>query len=117
MGVMVECGCGEVFEAKRVSRYGRCPACALRAKELAQARWWDRQRSENVPLETALTRHVTNLVVVRDPLECGGFRAGAEFSQIEWHKMLDNFSFTPGTILRDAQHRLYEVYGGSNVSR
>jgi hypothetical protein len=109
MGVMVECGCGKTFDETRGSRYKRCPACALRAKELAQARWRERQRAEKAPLQAAVARHVTNLTVVCDPLEEeGGFRAGVVFPKQDWTLMLQYLAFTPGTILRDAQMRLYE---------
>jgi len=109
MTVTVECGCGKVFEAKRMSRYKRCPTCAERAKVLAQARWRERQQAEKAPLQAAVARHVTNLTVVRDPLdENGGFRAGVTFSKDDWQLMMRFMTFTPGTILRDAQQRLYE---------
>ena len=109
MGVMVECGCGTVYEARRVSKYGRCPACAARAKEIRQAQWRERQRAEAASLQEALARHVTYLTVVRDPLGAeGGFRSGVVFSKEDWTQMLRLGAFTNQTVLRDSLGRLYE---------
>jgi len=51
---------------------------------------------------------VRAMTVVSDPLMPGGFAAGTPFGQDEWEQMLRMMTFTPGTILRDGQGRLYE---------
>jgi hypothetical protein len=108
MGVMVECGCGEWFLAKRKGKHGRCPDCALRAKRIRQEKWRARQCAEAVSLDYAVVRKVVNLTVVHDPLEVGGFAKGVTFIKEEWEQMLRHLTFTPGTILCDGQKRLYE---------
>ena len=108
MSVILICGCGASFEAVRVSKYGRCPACAARAKKIRQDRWRGKQRIMAVPLEKAIERKVRAMTVVNDPLMPGGFAAGTPFGQDEWEQMLRLMTFTPGTILRDGQGRLYE---------
>jgi hypothetical protein len=117
VSVIVVCGCGASFEAKRKSKYGRCPACALRAKRIRQDRWRTRQCEVAVSLEVAFERGVKRLVVVLDPLERGGFREGTEFHQEEWEQMVRHLSFTPGTLLMDGQRRLYEFRLGTAGSR
>jgi hypothetical protein len=108
VSVTLICGCGEAFEAQRVSRYQRCPACAARAKKLRQERWRAKQLRVAVPVEEAIKRKVRTLTVVHDPLEGGGFREGTEFIQEEWEQMLRHLTFTPGTLLMDGQKRMYE---------
>ena len=108
MSVIVECGCGASFEAKRKSKQGRCPACALKAKRIRQEKWRERQCAEAVSLDYAVARRVVNLTVVNDPLDKGGFAAGVTFIKEEWEQMLRHLTFTPGTILMDGQRRLYE---------
>lgn len=108
MSVVIECGCGNIFEAKRRSKYGRCPNCALRAKQIRQARWRDKQKEFAASLEKALENGVVSLIVVHDPLPIGGFAAGALFHKEDIEQMIRLGTFTPGTTLRDGQGRLYE---------
>ena len=108
MSEVICAGCGGTYEARRRSKYGYCPVCAAAAKRASQDRWHERQKVMAVPLKKAVERGVRSLTVVTDPLEFGGFRAGAQFSQDEWQQMLRLSSFSPGTVLRDGQGRLYE---------
>ena len=39
------------------------------------------------------------IIVVHDPLDCGGFREGTGFSVMEYTEMKHRCAFTPGTIL------------------
>jgi hypothetical protein len=55
------------------------------------------------------------LTVVSDPLGTGGFAAGTRFSVEECEAMLKYFSFTPGTILQDANGKLYKFVDGDFV--
>jgi len=108
MSVTLICGCGASFEAKRVSKYQRCSGCAVRARQLRVERYRAKQKVVAVPLEKAIERKVRAMTVVNDPLVPGGFAAGTPFGQDEWEQMLRMMTFTPGTILRDGQGRLYE---------
>jgi hypothetical protein len=56
-----------------------------------------------------MERGVIGLTVVADPLGRGGFAAGTYFPHDEWVGMLKHWSFTPGTILRDRDGRLYKA--------
>lgn len=109
MSVKVQCGCGKFYLAKRKLKYGRCPDCALRAKQISEARLRDRQRPAAEVIE-ALENGVVTLMVVHDPLEIGGFSAGTTFDKEDIEQMLRLRAFTPGTTLTDCQGRLYR-YG------
>lgn len=108
MGVKAECGCGTVFEASRRSKYPRCADCSRRAERISHKKWLAKSKSVIAPLDAALERGVSNLSVVIDPLESGGFKPGTSFPKDYWTLMLKDMTFTPGTILRDGQQRLYE---------
>jgi hypothetical protein len=107
MSVNLVCGCDASFVAKRISKYQRCPACALRARQLRVERYREKQKVVPVPLTKAIERKVRAVTVVRDPLAVGGFAAGTVFGQDEWEQMLRLMTFTPGTVLMDGQGRLY----------
>lgn len=88
--------CREVFFTRDSGVYckkAECQAAALKAP---------------VPLEKVFSAtNVYSLEVVNDPLEPGGFRAGQRFNLEEIEAMVKYWSFTPGTILRDLNGRLY----------
>ena len=109
MSVKVKCGCGKFYLAKRRLKYGRCPGCALRAKQISEARLRDRQKPSDQVVK-ALEDGVVKLIVVHDPLETGGFSAGTTFDKDHIEQMLRLKSFTPGTTLKDGKGRLYR-YG------
>jgi DNA-directed RNA polymerase subunit RPC12/RpoP len=104
------CGCGASFEAKRKSKYAQCPACAARARKIRQDKWYGKQKLVAAPMQKAVERKVKRLFVVDDPLplDKGGFKPGTEFLMDDWRDMVRLMTFTPGTILKDGQGRLYE---------
>lgn len=107
MSVILNCGCGAKFEAKRKSRYPRCPACAIRARQLRCERYREKQKVVAVSVEKALERGVRMLTVVNDPLDIGGFQPGTVFDKEDWKNMIIHLTFTPETILKDGSGRLY----------
>lgn len=68
-------------------------------------------------LEEAVARNVIGLTVVHDPIDVGGFREGTHFGHDEWVAMMKYYTFTPGTILQDADGRKYEVAGAGRGRR
>jgi hypothetical protein len=79
-------------------------------------RAWDKRRREKVlDLYEVMGDTPRALTVVSDPLEEGGFAAGTKFSVEECEAMLRHFSFTPGTILQDANGKLYRFEDGDFV--
>jgi hypothetical protein len=79
--------------------------------------WHEKAKIMPVDLKVAIDRHVVSLTVVCDPLgiEEGGFEPGATFGKNDWMQMFQRFSFTPGTVLKDGQGRLYEFRSSSKV--
>jgi len=111
MSAVIVCtNCGEGYVARRWVERGWC-----RKKECRKAanieylhRSLGLAKVRPVDLRQAILRRVKALEVVNDPLDVGGFAKGTVFIQEHWERMLFNFSFTPGTILKDSQNRLYE---------
>jgi len=99
--------CKKSFTVKGGRGTSRCLRCRKAADRLRA-----RERVEDV--RVFLKRGgdaVKCLVVVSDPLEVGGFVEGISFTREEVRLMVESFSFTPGTILRDRAGRRYEVKG------
>lgn len=102
--------CGQGFQSRKFVAFARCLSCrkqALRNNVIAYRANLKKGNSPPVPLKVAIERGVTGLTVIFDPLEPGGFAPGTVFDKTGWQEMFRYFSFTPGTILRDASGRLY----------
>jgi len=97
-----------------VCRNGKCD----REAQLARLHK-SRAKAKNyaAPIERALARGVGSLSVVSDPLECGGFKPGTSFPKDYWELMVKDLTFTPGTVLKDGQGRLYEFRLGKDGAR
>lgn len=102
--------CGNGYVGNRKVTNGICGdrKCKNAAELNRTHKSRERAKTFAVPVEQAVTRGVTNLTVVSDPLESGGFKPGTSFPKDYWTLMLKDMTFTPGTILRDGQQRLYE---------
>ena len=107
------CG-GGYWSLRRIKR-GYCSMC--RPVVIAERkRAWERRNRERVlDLYEVMGESPRALTVVSDPLEEGGFAAGTRFSVEECEAMLRHFAFTPGTVLRDANGKLYKFQDGDFV--
>jgi hypothetical protein len=103
--------CGQGFQARKFQKFARCPSCRKEARLDNAMRYRAKLKKgfgEPLPLRVAIERKVTGLTVVLDPLEPGGFAPGTVFDRTGWREMYAHFSFTPGTLLKDVQGRLYK---------
>lgn len=107
--------CGKSYTGRRHRTVSYCPDCRrvvnlerMRSKRLKQ-KYVPMFLNDLPGLEEAVARNVIGLTVVHDPMEVGGFRAGTYFGHDDWIAMMKRWSFTPGTILRDATGREYQT--------
>ena len=65
------------------------------------------------------TTYNYSIKIVHDPLECGGFADGTEFSLMDYTCMLQNNGFTPGTelIIHGVLQCVYNSNGRQRVKR
>lgn len=108
--VIVCANCGEGYVGRvRVQRgFCRQKACQAAAQLDRTHKSREKAKVVAVDLTLAINRAVGSLIVVHDPLDRGGFGAGVVFDKEQWERMLANMTFTPGTVLKDGQGRLYE---------
>ena len=59
------------------------------------------------------TTYIYNIKIVHDPLGCGAFASGKEFSELEYEAMLRNCAFTIGTSLI-VDNKLNYVHSNGN---
>lgn len=108
--------CGQEFDCVRFSVRARCGNCKKILKQEQNMRYRQKQKEQAVPLSSAIARKISVLTVVHDPLDHGGFAKGVTLNRQDWGQMLKHLSFTPGTILKDGQDRLY-IFELGNISK
>jgi hypothetical protein len=110
MTCILQCSaCGESYTARRKTDPCFCRNCKVKAQLDRNVKYRMRKKEVKSTLYQAVERKVIGLTVVLDPLERCGFAAGTYFPHDEWVGMLKYRSFTPGTILRDCDGRLYKA--------
>ena len=109
--VVICAGCGKGYVARKRIINGYCRECRKLAGYAAMRRAREKARVVAVDLHLAVERNVRFLTVVNDPDAKGGFHAGVRFVKEEWEQMLKHLSFTPGTLLKDGDGRLYRFSG------
>lgn len=107
------CG-GEYLSLRRI-KHGYCPMCKPVVIMERKRAWEKRNKEKILDLYEGMEGSPRALTVVSDPLEEGGFAAGTRFSVEECEAMLKHFSFTPGTILQDANGKLYKFEDGDFI--